>query len=209
MSCVTYQCVVSCFIVIMNRIFTYYMNYILLEGTVYLDQIHKQKVLYLKREGKNLYNKYSMSDFNNSLLFSANLYNKCSVEDNISLMKYFDTASRWNNWEHKIYLSLCRCRCNVHVFIYPGNDTAETWAYQCPENYIQCPGNYCIPLQYVCDGFWHCANGEDEVQCGMAIQIYIDISRSIPYKNVIFLMSSSNIAPFITITLILVIYKWV
>ena len=30
---------------------------------------------------------------------------------------------------------------------------------------MKCPGNYCVPLQYICDGQWHCPNGEDEVSC--------------------------------------------
>ncbi len=40
------------------------------------------------------------------------------------------------------------------------------YVYECPDNYYKCPGNYCIPLSYLCDGQWHCADGEDERQCG-------------------------------------------
>ncbi len=38
--------------------------------------------------------------------------------------------------------------------------------FPCPDNYYKCPGNYCIPVHYICDGHWHCPNGEDEVDCG-------------------------------------------
>ena len=52
---------------------------------------------------------------------------------------------------------------SLHAF--SGNETKETEVFSCPENYIKCPGNYCIPIHYICDGQWHCPNGEDEVSC--------------------------------------------
>ncbi len=40
------------------------------------------------------------------------------------------------------------------------------YVFECPETYFKCPGNYCIPYQYLCDGEWHCPDGEDELGCG-------------------------------------------
>ena len=37
-------------------------------------------------------------------------------------------------------------------------------AFQCP-GYFKCRNDYCIPLHYVCDGTWHCHNGDDELDC--------------------------------------------
>ena len=43
--------------------------------------------------------------------------------------------------------------------------------FVCPEDYTQCHGGYCIPTRYVCDGQWHCPDGEDEHNCGKSIFI--------------------------------------
>ncbi len=31
---------------------------------------------------------------------------------------------------------------------------------------FKCPGYYCIPWRYVCDGHWDCPAGKDEIECG-------------------------------------------
>ena len=38
--------------------------------------------------------------------------------------------------------------------------------FQCPADYVKCPGSFCIPVRYMCDKALHCPNGEDERQCG-------------------------------------------
>ena len=43
----------------------------------------------------------------------------------------------------------------------------QTLPFVCPGDHFQCPSMYCIPLRYVCDGQWHCPNGEEEIDCGM------------------------------------------
>lgn len=45
----------------------------------------------------------------------------------------------------------------------------------CPEHYFKCPGSYCIPLMYVCDGNNDCAYGEDELFCACPNQPPADI----------------------------------
>ncbi|XP_014664050.1 PREDICTED: G-protein coupled receptor GRL101-like [Priapulus caudatus] len=37
--------------------------------------------------------------------------------------------------------------------------------FQCPDNYVKCPGSYCVPMHTVCDGQWDCPGGHDEVNC--------------------------------------------
>jgi hypothetical protein len=41
----------------------------------------------------------------------------------------------------------------------------------CPRNTFKCPGSYCIPLKYVCNGLIDCPNSEDEHNCGKQIKI--------------------------------------
>lgn len=37
--------------------------------------------------------------------------------------------------------------------------------FNCPKDYVKCPGSYCIPWRYICDGKWDCIMGDDEVGC--------------------------------------------
>ncbi|KAL4221448.1 hypothetical protein ACF0H5_019705 [Mactra antiquata] len=50
------------------------------------------------------------------------------------------------------------CRSGFHL-----QECAE---FVCPPATVKCPGSYCIPLHYVCDGINQCPNGEDETGCG-------------------------------------------
>ena len=51
-------------------------------------------------------------------------------------------------------------------YIVLGSEQMEYEVFTCPEDYVKCLGNYCIPVKYICDGLWHCSNGEDEVSSG-------------------------------------------
>ena len=35
----------------------------------------------------------------------------------------------------------------------------------CPDDYVKCPGSYCIHSRFVCDGTSHCPGGSDESGC--------------------------------------------
>ncbi|XP_033756241.1 uncharacterized protein LOC117338985 [Pecten maximus] len=37
--------------------------------------------------------------------------------------------------------------------------------FECPDNYIKCPGSFCLHQRFVCDGRSHCPNQEDELAC--------------------------------------------
>ncbi|OWF49263.1 G-protein coupled receptor GRL101 [Mizuhopecten yessoensis] len=37
--------------------------------------------------------------------------------------------------------------------------------FECPENYVKCPGSFCLHLRFVCDGTSHCPGQEDELDC--------------------------------------------
>ena len=51
---------------------------------------------------------------------------------------------------------MMHCRNGFHV--------KSCDVFPCSQAY-KCASSYCIPLQYVCDGEWHCPNGEDEQHC--------------------------------------------
>ncbi len=38
-------------------------------------------------------------------------------------------------------------------------------SYTCPHDMFKCPDHYCIRLGYVCDGYWDCPQGYDEINC--------------------------------------------
>ena len=43
----------------------------------------------------------------------------------------------------------------------------------CPEDYVKCPGSYCIAVSLFCDGVHDCPQGEDEFNCGMLVTLCI------------------------------------
>ncbi len=63
----------------------------------------------------------------------------------------------------------------VVVLIVAAEDTSVS-AYECMDHYFKCPGDYCIPYHYVCDGQWQCPDGEDESNCGMVFLIMFRLS---------------------------------
>ncbi|CAD5123495.1 DgyrCDS11838 [Dimorphilus gyrociliatus] len=64
-------------------------------------------------------------------------------------------------WCHSLSPDHRREFCDVPVCKEDKSITPMT----CPKDYVRCPNFYCIPLRYVCDGVWHCSNGEDEQNC--------------------------------------------
>ncbi|XP_053381975.1 G-protein coupled receptor GRL101-like [Mercenaria mercenaria] len=38
--------------------------------------------------------------------------------------------------------------------------------FTCPNETVKCPGSYCLPVRFVCDGNMHCERGHDEENCG-------------------------------------------
>ena len=39
----------------------------------------------------------------------------------------------------------------------------------CGDKYFKCPGFYCLPWRYVCNGEWECPGGVDEKNCDRTI----------------------------------------
>ena len=39
--------------------------------------------------------------------------------------------------------------------------------FKCPPATAKCPGSYCIPIRFICDGEIQCPGGEDENMCGI------------------------------------------
>ena len=64
---------------------------------------------------------------------------------------------------HHVKLNIMIC---IYDYIPTEPRELDTYVFECPESYYKCPGNYCIPYRYICDGDWHCPGGEDEMECG-------------------------------------------
>ena len=37
--------------------------------------------------------------------------------------------------------------------------------YVCPKRHFKCPGFYCLPWRFVCNGQWECPAGQEEINC--------------------------------------------
>ncbi len=103
-----------------------------------------------------------------SLLLSLNINNTaCSWKmfhrDKVTCdILTFDTKDLHvvNLTEHLCIYELDQCGLIKHN---PnGSHLMSCESYVCPEKFKTCPGFYCIPLQYVCDGIWHCPGGTEE-----------------------------------------------
>ncbi len=63
-----------------------------------------------------------------------------------------------------------RCIYNIsaegHIDFDPcGGHLTSCRHHKCPDMYYKCPGFYCIPWRYVCDGIIHCPGGMEEKVC--------------------------------------------
>ena len=62
------------------------------------------------------------------------------------------------------FTDICVYRLNKYHHLVPcrtGGHLQECREFECNLKF-KCPGSYCIPLSYVCDGKWDCHNGHDE-----------------------------------------------
>lgn len=50
--------------------------------------------------------------------------------------------------------------------------TSET--VECPDGTVKCPGSYCIPVRFVCDGETQCPGKQDEEDCGK-LHVYLTL----------------------------------
>ncbi len=46
-----------------------------------------------------------------------------------------------------------------------GQHLIECENVECRTKYFKCPGYYCIPFRYVCNGLWECPGGTEENNC--------------------------------------------
>ena len=53
--------------------------------------------------------------------------------------------------------SLCYCKSGIHL------EDCEN--HKCPQYTYKCRNLYCVKLAYLCDGFWDCPMGHDELWC--------------------------------------------
>ncbi len=55
--------------------------------------------------------------------------------------------------------------CNLHHDHAYGEHLMSCEQYYCPKKYLKCPGFYCIPWRFVCNGYWECPGGTEERGC--------------------------------------------
>ena len=63
-------------------------------------------------------------------------------------------------YELDIDQQLMHCRNGFHVH--------NCTKFPCRQAF-KCASSYCIPVHYICDGVWHCPDGEDEQHCNVEI----------------------------------------
>ncbi len=57
-------------------------------------------------------------------------------------------------------------RDNVDLaFLKNGSHLLDCHNFTCSTKYYKCPGSYCIPWRFVCNGIWECPGGMEENQC--------------------------------------------
>ncbi len=64
---------------------------------------------------------------------------------------------------------ICSYRLSLHNFLIPcrtGEHLEDCSVFEC-NLMFQCPGYYCIPYGYQCDGKWDCPFGEEELGCSL------------------------------------------
>ncbi|XP_053389471.1 G-protein coupled receptor GRL101-like, partial [Mercenaria mercenaria] len=47
-----------------------------------------------------------------------------------------------------------------------GSHLANCEKFECPNDTVKCPGSFCLPIRFVCDGDINCKGGQDEENCG-------------------------------------------
>ncbi|XP_053379720.1 uncharacterized protein LOC123526988 isoform X2 [Mercenaria mercenaria] len=47
-----------------------------------------------------------------------------------------------------------------------GQHLQECEHFSCPTNTVKCPGSFCLPVKFICDGKIQCPGGQDEEECG-------------------------------------------
>ncbi|XP_053381483.1 uncharacterized protein LOC123557124 isoform X2 [Mercenaria mercenaria] len=47
-----------------------------------------------------------------------------------------------------------------------GQNLQECEHFSCPINTVKCPGSFCLPVKFICDGKIQCPGGQDEEECG-------------------------------------------
>ena len=90
----------------------------------------------------------------------------CSEPDQIPCFNRHSTCFRFNDtciYRTNSLDHLIPCRTGAHL--------QECSLYSC-NKHVKCPGHYCVPWGYTCDGKWDCPEGEDErvsFQCSKRI----------------------------------------
>ncbi|KAL3889735.1 hypothetical protein ACJMK2_002064 [Sinanodonta woodiana] len=64
-----------------------------------------------------------------------------------------------------------RCLCDENWFGLPVgcvdmSHTKDCETFICPDNFVKCPGSFCLAVRLLCDSVQQCPNGEDEADCG-------------------------------------------
>ena len=83
-------------------------------------------------------------------IWKRNCSLQSSEKSNMSKCIY-DINNRYEN------RSLC--------YNWTGEHIEDCENFTCPHDMFKCPDHYCISLGYVCDAYWDCPQGYDEINC--------------------------------------------
>ncbi|CAD5114080.1 DgyrCDS3226 [Dimorphilus gyrociliatus] len=87
----------------------------------------------------------------------------CSNDFQKSLQRLFYNRNRNFTKCRIVYNSMGELLTKIH---YPYFDLEDCKDFKCNMGEYQCDkSNYCVPIQYVCDGINHCTYGDDESGC--------------------------------------------
>ncbi|XP_053396296.1 uncharacterized protein LOC123555101 isoform X2 [Mercenaria mercenaria] len=73
--------------------------------------------------------------------------------------------------ENKVFPESVRCVFDIDSYgliigCRSGQHLQGCENFTCPKNTVKCPGSYCVPLKFICDGQIQCPGGQDEKECG-------------------------------------------
>ncbi len=98
----------------------------------------------------------------------VNIYNNSKKVNFLHCTEEYQFSCEEDNWTCFDISDMCKYKLNGYGMLIPcltGAHLGQCKDYECNIMH-KCPGYYCILWNYVCDSFWDCPNGNDELSSG-------------------------------------------